>query len=693
MTTPDVSIVVCTQNRADLLRGALSSLYDLVTDSLFSYEVVVIDNASSDETPRVIAAAAAESNVTLRGFCEPVKGIVPARNRGIREAQGRWIAFFDDDQLADQRWLAELHSGAAAQTSRVVGGSVLLTFPGGLSRMLHPAVRMLLGEAAFGEQPQPYGGRLTPGCGNLMIERSVFDEVGVFERTVSGRGEDTDLFSRIERAGIAAWYLPTAVVHHLTPPERLETAYLLSLARRMGEGVALRQFAALGPRRFANLWLAKTIRTGLVQWPLTLLAAAARNHDLWLGRRCLLEINWSFARAGRALRTKYSVPSTQYSVLSTQYLLHLGRKQPPKPINQPTQTMTIHLKRPADLTADEWALWLDFQQQSLCYESPYFRPEFTQAVAAVRDDVEIAVLREGGQTVGFFPFQRGKLGLGKPVGGKLSDYHGPLVREGAAIDPQALLAACRLASWDFDHFRAATDAFEQSITVRDKSPQMELNEGYETYLRRRREAGSETAHRQGQKTRKLGREVGALAFAYQADDEEAFNLLCEWKSAQFVRTGLTDVLSLGWTRTLLARLREFQGDEFSAPLSVLRAGDKVAAVCLSLRSRGVLHSWFTAYNPELHAYSPGLSLFLRLAEDSQALGIRTIDLGRGDERYKWSLASTSVEVGEGSVCSRSFATLLRASWRQTRDWVARSPLAGRVSGKLLKPIREWVAYG
>src|SRR6185312_6233242 len=122
--------------------------------------------------------------------------------------------------------------------------------------------------------------------------------------------------------------------------------------------------------------------------------------------------------------------------------------------------------------------------------------------------------------------------------------------------------------------------------------------------------------------------------------------------------------------------------------------DKVAAVCLSLRSRGVLHSWFTAYNPELHQYSPGLTLFVRLAEEAEQLGIRKIDLGRGEERYKWSLATGSVELSEGSVSSRSLATLLRASWRQTRDWAARSPLSSSVGlpGKLLKPIREWLAY-
>src|SRR5688572_27730028 len=108
MSAPDISIVVCTQNRAAMLRGALASLYDLATDG-FTYEIVVIDNGSTDETQKTIATAATQSRHPLRGIYEPEKGIVPARNRGIREARGRWIAFFDDDQLADSRWLVELY--------------------------------------------------------------------------------------------------------------------------------------------------------------------------------------------------------------------------------------------------------------------------------------------------------------------------------------------------------------------------------------------------------------------------------------------------------------------------------------------------------------------------------------------------------------------------------------------------------
>jgi glycosyltransferase involved in cell wall biosynthesis len=295
MSNVNISIVVCTQNRAGLLRGGLASLYDLEADG-FNYEILVVDNGSTDDTQKVIAAAAAESKHPLRGVYEANKGIVSARNCGIREARGKWIAFFDDDQLADRRWLSELYRGAEEQRCRVVGGSVHLAFPSGCERQLDPTVRMLLGEAKLSNQPVSYGGRLTPGAGNLMIERSVLDEVGVFLRTVSGRGEDTDLFSRIERAGIASWYIPTAIVQHLTPPERLEETYLLSLARRMGVGIAQRQFDACGRIKFGALWLAKAIRAAVVQAPLAALAGLRGDYETWLGRWCLLAINTSFLR-------------------------------------------------------------------------------------------------------------------------------------------------------------------------------------------------------------------------------------------------------------------------------------------------------------------------------------------------------------------------------------------------------------
>jgi len=347
-----------------------------------------------------------------------------------------------------------------------------------------------------------------------------------------------------------------------------------------------------------------------------------------------------------------------------------------------------------DLTSQEWSVWEQIRRDSAVYTSPYFHPEFIRAVAAVRDDVEIAVMEQDKHAVGFFPFQRGSLNLGKPVGGKLSDYHGPLVRAESHFDPPLLLHACRLAAWDFDHLVTATPALEACITARGKSPQLDLSEGYQAYARGRREAGSDEIHKNGQKSRKLARELGPLEFSAEADDDEAFELLRTWKSAQYLRTGLADVFSFPWTVALLDRLRAIHEADFSTPLTVLRAGGKVAAVSLSLRSRGVLHAWFTAYNPELAKYSPGVTLFIRLAEEASGLGIQQIDLGRGDERYKWSLASGHAEVAEGSMACPSLATWLRGQWRSARTWINNSHLKDtvRYPAKLIQPLRKWFAY-
>lgn len=295
---PDISIVVCTFNRAGMLAEALASLADLTTDGAFTYEIVVIDNASTDETQAVIAAAAGRCKYSLRGILETQKGIIPARNRGIREARGQWIAFFDDDQLADPRWLAELYRGAREQKCRVVGGAVHLALPPREVGRLSSTVRMLLGESILSQKPLRYGGRITPGCGNLMVARTVFDEVGVFQLTIEGRGEDTDLFMRIDAAGIEAWYLPAAIIHHMTPPERLTPAYLKNLARRMGQGIAQRQAERLGPRRFAVLWLAKGLRMAFTQYGLCAVARLAAHREAALGWQCKIAISQGFLIRG-----------------------------------------------------------------------------------------------------------------------------------------------------------------------------------------------------------------------------------------------------------------------------------------------------------------------------------------------------------------------------------------------------------
>jgi len=286
---PTISVVVCTRNRADRIAVALDSLARLETEGRFTYEVLVVDNGSTDDTAAVVDRIATAFPVTLRRVYEDRTGVGRARNRGVAEASGEWIAFFDDDQAADRRWLAELLGLAERKQLRCVGGQVRLKLPPGVERDLSPVCRMLLGCSVDMSVERRYTPSCTPGAGNLMVHRTVFAEVGGFDEACS-RGEDTDLFVRMYKAGIEAWYSPDAAIDHLIPPERLTDDFLLRLSVRMGTGMAEDEYAARGPHLYPAVWLARLAQTGLVLCPRLLFARLRRDREAALGARCRLRI-------------------------------------------------------------------------------------------------------------------------------------------------------------------------------------------------------------------------------------------------------------------------------------------------------------------------------------------------------------------------------------------------------------------
>ena len=219
MTIPLVSVVICTYHRADLLAKAIASLIEQRVD--FEYEIVVVDNSSSDHTQDVIGAAIVDSPIPIRSVIEHTPGISAARNRSIREARGEWIASIDDDEIADPNWLQQLMIAAQRHAARCVGGRVELQLPSETIDALSPVCRDLLGESTLGDCETPYTRRITPSTCNVLIHRSVFEEVGGFDEEEKEGGEDTDLFRRIRQAGIVAWHNPHAILHHHVPDYRL----------------------------------------------------------------------------------------------------------------------------------------------------------------------------------------------------------------------------------------------------------------------------------------------------------------------------------------------------------------------------------------------------------------------------------------------------------------------------------------
>ncbi|MEX2287762.1 MAG: glycosyltransferase family A protein [Planctomycetaceae bacterium] len=300
MSAPNVTIVLCTRNRARMLDDALSSLAALETAG-FEFEILVVDNGSTDDTAKVVAAAAAEARVAIRCASEPHPGVAFARNRGVIESRGQWLAFFDDDQLAHPRWLIELLAMAHAKNVRCVGGAVHLKLPAGQQRNLSPFCRLLLGETTGMTEPRMYSFTVTPGAGNLMLQRSVFDEVGLFNETLNTRGEDTELFLRIHARGIEAWYTPAAMVSHVIPPERLSDRYLMSISRLMVRGMADDERRHWGRALFPLVWAARSMQALFLLIPRLAWAHVRRDHERTLGARCRLRLAQGYLSDGLEL--------------------------------------------------------------------------------------------------------------------------------------------------------------------------------------------------------------------------------------------------------------------------------------------------------------------------------------------------------------------------------------------------------
>ncbi|WP_425618578.1 GNAT family N-acetyltransferase [Anatilimnocola sp. NA78] len=346
-----------------------------------------------------------------------------------------------------------------------------------------------------------------------------------------------------------------------------------------------------------------------------------------------------------------------------------------------------------ELSADLCAHWSQIQSSNPTLGSPYFCPEFTQTVAAVRTDVEVAVLERDNQIVGFFPYQRGRWANAQPVAGRLTDFHGLIVGPDFACDPIQLLHQCGLSSWRFDHLIESQTYFQPFMWTHGLSPYIDLSAGFSDYLAERRQRNSELPMI-ARKLRKLEREVGPVRFEWHSTSAENLQTLFQWKSAQFARTGLRDLLSFAWIRDFFAKLLEQNGTEFAGLFSCLHAGDQLLAAHVGMRSRNVMHWWLPSFNRDFVRYSPGLALIYRFAQQASEHGITRIDLGQGDEAFKFRLGSAADPVAEGSVDVLLRTRLFHRSWQATRDWVRTSPLNGPTERPLrwIRRMRDWLRF-
>jgi hypothetical protein len=242
-----ISVIICTRNRAEQLRQVLDSAAAMDVPPDLSWELLVIDNGSSDHTPEVIESFA--ERLPIRRVSEPQAGLSNARNRGVAEARGSYICWTDDDVLIDLHWLSA-YAEAFVRHPEVAyfGGPIDLVLEGPTPSWLE-ANRGLLGpmlaERQLGDKPilfdptveiLPYGANYAVRANEQHLHQ--YDpNLGVSpnQRRV---GEETTLLAALHRRGFKGLWVPEARVLHVIPAERQTLQSFFDLQRSIGESAA-----------------------------------------------------------------------------------------------------------------------------------------------------------------------------------------------------------------------------------------------------------------------------------------------------------------------------------------------------------------------------------------------------------------------------------------------------------------------
>ena len=226
----DVSIVLSTYNRASLLPEALECLRDQqISDT--TYELIIVDNNSNDETRAVIRAIAKGSSL-IRYVHEPTQGLSFGLNTGIGYATGSIIALTDDDIRVTPNYVQAIKQAFRdCPDATFLGGRVLPRWPAPPPRWLtsdhwSPLALQDYGDSVFFtslNNPVPLV--------NKAFRRSVFSEVGLFNTSLGKVGDlvgdvaDHELMARIWQAGRLGMYAPSVVVHAVVQEERMTKDY------------------------------------------------------------------------------------------------------------------------------------------------------------------------------------------------------------------------------------------------------------------------------------------------------------------------------------------------------------------------------------------------------------------------------------------------------------------------------------
>ncbi len=361
--------------------------------------------------------------------------------------------------------------------------------------------------------------------------------------------------------------------------------------------------------------------------------------------------------------------------------------------------MQIDVVAPQDLSPTDVEGWRRLQAGAREMASPFLSPGWAMALAKIdgpdRRQGRVAVVREGREAVGFLPSRVSRFTATR-AGALMADYQGLVAPPGMRVDPRELVRALGVRRLDLNNVPADQPTFIPYLRGETPSRIIDLSDGFDAYAKARREGGSDVLQDAAKKRRKFEREHGPVTFTARSGSRDSLDQLIAWKSAQCRATGQTDIFEAGWTAHLVQHLHAAPEPGCEGVLFTHHADGKLAAAHFALLGGDaiggrVMHAWFIAHDEAFARYSPGVGLIVDILKWCEAEGVRELDLGPGDYRFKLQLANAERAVAYGFVGRPSTATIVRAAQYGVREVAEALPL-GRYSalpGKAMRRLDQW----
>jgi glycosyltransferase involved in cell wall biosynthesis len=233
-----ISIVVCTFNRVKSLARTLQSLKEMSVSSSEKWELIVVDNNSSDSTKSCVLEFNQKSSVPVRYIFESRQGKPFALKTGIQSASGELLLFTDDDVIVDKHWLSNIYKTFKETNCLGVGGKIVPVWPSKKPSWFQTdgpyGLMSALANYDLGELSCELTSATAPFGANVAFHRRAFERYGYYRTDlgpsaakdrVGGGGEDTEFARRLLRSGEKLIYSPAAIVYHPVEPQRTRKRY------------------------------------------------------------------------------------------------------------------------------------------------------------------------------------------------------------------------------------------------------------------------------------------------------------------------------------------------------------------------------------------------------------------------------------------------------------------------------------